>query len=296
MTLYLDARLNLSKPAGIPARASQSEGSLVMIAPVPVLSIVCCAITALIAFGAPVALTILCMRRSHHTLMAVCTGAICFILGALVLEQLFHSVMLGLFPVIGENGMVYILYGCLTAGLFEETARLVGLRFLCKKQDASAVTGFACGVGHGGIEAILLAGMTMLSNLMVMISINAGSADSLLAGLEGESYDAAVAQLQQASAIPPLEFLAGGIERLAAITLHIALSMLIWMVVTKRLPLWGYALAIGLHALANLPAGLYQVLGLNMWLTEAVVVVVTACIAFAVWKLYQLRREAPAES
>ena len=104
------------------------------------------------------------------------------------------------------------------------------------------------------------------------------------------------AQLQQASAIPPLEFLAGGIERLAAITLHIALSMLIWMVVTKRLPLWGYALAIGLHALANLPAGLYQVLGLNMWLTEAVVVVVTACIAFAVWKLYQLRREAPAES
>ena len=72
--------------------------------------------------------------------------------------------------------------------------------------------------------------------------------------------------------------------------------MLIWMVVTKRLPLWGYALAIGLHALANLPAGLYQVLGLNMWLTEAVVVVVTACIAFAVWKLYQLRREAPAES
>lgn len=267
-----------------------------MIAPVPVLSIVCCAITALIAFGAPVALTILCMRRSRHALMAVCTGAICFILGALVLEQLFHSVMLGLFPVIGENGMVYILYGCLTAGLFEETARLIGLRFLCKKQDASAVTGFACGVGHGGIEAILLAGMTMLSNLMVMISINAGSADSLLAGLEGESYDAAVAQLQQAAAIPPLEFLAGGIERLAAITLHIALSMLIWMVVTKRLPLWGYALAIGLHALANLPAGLYQVLGLNMWLTEAVVVVVSACIAFAVWKLYQLRREAPAES
>ena len=114
-----------------------------MIAPVPVLSIVCCAITALIAVGAPVALTILCMRRSHHALMAVCTGAICFILGALVLEQLFHSVMLGLFPVIGENGMVYILYGCLTAGLFEETARLIGLRFLCKKQDASAVTGLA---------------------------------------------------------------------------------------------------------------------------------------------------------
>ena len=274
----------------------QKERKLFMISPVPVLSIVFCAITALIAFGVPIGLTVLCMRRSRSALMAVCTGALCFIVGALVLEQLFHSVMLSLFPVIGENGMVYILYGCLTAGLFEETARLIGLRFLCKKQDASAVTGFACGVGHGGIEAILLAGMTMLSNLMVMVAINAGNTDSLLAGLEGENYDAAVAQLQQASAIPSVEFLAGGIERLAAITLHIALSMLIWMVVTKRLPLWGYALAIGLHALANLPAGLYQVLGLNMWLTEAVVVVVTACIAFAVWKLYQVRREAPAES
>ena len=201
-----------------------------------------------------------------------------------------------LFPALAQIPFAYALYGGLAAGLFEETARLLGLRFLCRKQSSSAVIGLGYGVGHGGIEAIMLAGTAMISNVMVMAAINAGSTDALLAGLDGELYDAAVAQLQQISAIPPVEFLAGGIERLIAMTLHIALSMLIWMVVTKRLSMGFYALAVGLHALTNLPAGLYQTgVIANIWLTEALTLLIVACAAFGVWKLYQARKQAPAE-
>lgn len=269
-----------------------------MISPVPVLSIVFCVVTGLICFGVPVGLTIHCVRKAPkgHGLMAVCTGAICFILSALMLEQMFHTLVFALFPALAQIPFAYALYGGLAAGLFEETARLLGLRFLCRKQSSSAVIGLGYGVGHGGIEAIMLAGTAMISNVMVMAAINAGSTDALLAGLDGELYDAAVAQLQQISAIPPVEFLAGGIERLIAMTLHIALSMLIWMVVTKRLSMGFYALAVGLHALTNLPAGLYQTgVIANIWLTEALTLLIVACAAFGVWKLYQARKQAPAE-
>lgn len=266
-----------------------------LVAPVPVLSIVFCAVSALLCFAPPLALAVVCVRRDRRTLMSICTGAICFILGALVLESILHSVVLSLVPAVTQIPALYVLYGCLAAGLFEETARLIGLRFLCKKQDAAPLTGFAYGVGHGGIEAILLVGVTMLNNLALMGTINAGNAESLLTGLEGDLYETGLAQLQAVAAMPPLDFLAGGVERLAAIALHLSLSMLVWMVVTKRLPLGFYALAILLHAAANAPAALYQLGVLPLWPTELLTAAVTGCIAFGVWKLYQAHRQPPVQ-
>lgn len=268
-----------------------------MVSPVPVLSIVFCIVSALICFGIPVGLAIHCIRHTPkgHGMMAICTGAICFIVSALVLEQIFHSLVLGLVPGLTKIPAAYIVYGCLAAGVFEETARLLGLRFLCKRQSDSPLMGLAYGAGHGGIEAIMLSGTTMISNVMVMVAINAGSSDTLLSGLEGDTYDAALAQLQQISAIAPTDFLASGVERLAAMGLHVALSMLIWMVATKRLPLWGYALAIVLHALTNVPAGLYQTgVVTSIWLIEALTVLLVACVGVVVWKLYQTHQKAPA--
>ena len=266
-----------------------------MVSPVPVLSIVFSAVAALICFGVPIALGVHCFRVSRHCLTAICTGAICFILSVLVLEQIFHSIVFALLPALPTSPLAYTAYGCLAAGLFEETARLLGLKYLCKKLSDAPVMGLAYGVGHGGIEAIMLSGMSMISNLMVMVSINMGDSEALLAGLEGDTYDIALAQLQQASSISPADFLAGGVERLAAIGLHIALSMLIWMVVTRRLPLWGYALAILLRAVSNVPAGLYQTGILSgIWPTEVLTILAAAGIGFAVWKLYQKHRAAPA--
>lgn len=270
-----------------------------MVSPVPVLSIVFCIVTALICFGIPVWLAVHCIRKAPKGpgLMAICTGAICFIVSALVLEQILHSIVLNLFPALTQIPAAYILYGCLAAGVFEETARLLGLRYLCKRQGSSAVIGLGYGVGHGGIEAIMLAGTAMISNVMIMVTINLGDAETLLAGLEGDTYNAALTQLQQVAEIPSTGFLASGVERLVAMGMHIALSMLIWMVVTKRLPKWGYVVAILLHALTNVPAGMYQAGVLtNMWLVEALTAVVVVCIGLAVWKLYQTHREAPVAS
>ena len=57
---------------------------------VSTLSIVCAALSLAAAVGLPIALTIWCARRRRGMLRAVLIGALCFVLGALVLEQLLH--------------------------------------------------------------------------------------------------------------------------------------------------------------------------------------------------------------
>ena len=132
------------------------------------LSIVCAALSLAAAVGLPIALTIWCARRRKGMLRAVLIGALCFVLGALVLEQLLHLLMMTLVPNLQQMPFLFTVYTALAAGFFEETARLVGLRFLCKK-DPDAMTGFAYGVGHGGIEALVIGIVGLSGNLATLL-------------------------------------------------------------------------------------------------------------------------------
>ncbi|MDE6282170.1 MAG: YhfC family intramembrane metalloprotease, partial [Oscillospiraceae bacterium] len=88
-------------------------------------------------------------------------GAGTFILFAMILEQLFHGPVLfsGIGAMIQGNIWLYGLYGGLAAGLFEETGRFLAFRFaLRRRQDR--ITSLTYGIGHGGIEAFLIAGLT----------------------------------------------------------------------------------------------------------------------------------------
>ena len=253
---------------------------------VPFVSVASAMLSLLVIVGLPVGLGIAVCRKNKNAGRAIMIGAFCYIVSAYVLEQILHSMVFTVWPDIRQNLVVFCLYGCLAAGVFEETARFLGLRTLCKN-DKSPAIGFAYGVGHGGIEAILLAGLTMLNNLMVMYAINSGNTDDLLAGVEGEQLTLAQDQLAQLAAIPATQWLAAGLERVCAIGLHLVLSMLIWMVVTKRLPIWGYPLAICLHAVSNLPAMLYQAGVLTVWPTELATLVLVLLVAALVWQLHR---------
>lgn len=259
----------------------------VSFAPVPAASFFCVAVSGLIAAGLPLGLAVLCCRRRRGALRAVLTGALCFFVGAMVLENLCHLLVFTLFPALPQTPVLYGLYGCLAAGLFEETARLLGLRWLCRRNDAP-MTGFAYGVGHGGMEAILIAGVGAVSNLTMMAALNAGQAESILAAAPEAQRAAVQAQLEQLAALPSLVFLASGVERAITIAFHIALSMVIWMVVTRRLPGWGYPAAILLHAAMDVFAMAYQLGRIsNIWLTEALVGVFTLLVCLGVGRVYR---------
>lgn len=228
----------------------------------------------------PLVLLIVLKIKTGKGLLPALVGALCFVVFAMVLEQLLHAVML---PLVANSAVLYCLYGCLAAGVFEETGRLSGLWLLCRK-DKSLAVGVGYGLGHGGIEAVLLCG------------VSAGMA--VLAALTGGGGVVPQAAADSLLSLPSWNWWMAGVERLLAMTAHMALSLLIWMVIVKRLPFWFYPVAIGLHALLDLPACLYQagVLKSIVAGVELPTLVIVLAIAAFVWGLYRHTRQATADS
>ena len=221
-------------------------------------------------------------------------GAVGFVLFALVLEQALHFVVLR--P--GADGSValmqrpflYMLYGALAAGVFEETARFVGFHIL-KKKYTGLGTALKHGIGHGGIEAVFIGGASMVSAVVLAVMINS-------VGVEGLASMGAPA-LEQAQAIAasqPGMFFVSGLERMMALGLHISLSVIVYYAVYEEKKVWLYPLAILLHALADCPAALFQAGVLtNVWLVEGIVLVSMAGLV-AIAALLHKKLEPKADS
>ena len=221
-------------------------------------SIAGCIFTVLVSIALPVAALAVLKRKTGRGLLAALVGAGCFIGYALVLEQLLHAAVFSLFPAITLYPAAYTAYGCLAAGLFEETGRLMGLSLLCKK-DRDLALGVGYGIGHGAVNAAVMLGAPAAPQVT----------DALGAAGAGA-------------------FWAAGVERIAAMALHMALSILVWMAVTRRVPIWYYFAAVLLHAAANIPAALSQ-LGLlrSMWCSEGIILAVNAAVCLFVWSVYR---------
>lgn len=254
---------------------------------VPTASLLCMSTSLLLSLGVPVVLAILCGRRRKSAWRAVAVGVICFWVAVLMLESSVNQLVTRVFPDLVQNPAALIAYGALAAGLFEEGARLVGLRLLCKR-PSDTLTGFAYGVGHGGFESVTVGALGMINNLVTAAMLNAGGAEALLAEIPAEQQALAQSQLASLSSLQPLTFWASGLERMTALALHIALSVLVWMVVAKRLPAWFWAVAVLLHAGTDVFAGLYQTgILTGIWLTEVLVLVYTAAVCYGVWRLWR---------
>ena len=181
-------------------------------------------------------------RKKGGTWTAFLAGAGTFVLSALVLERIFHALVLAspLGGMIQDSLWLYGLYGSLAAGLFEETGRLITVRLFLKKQRTPG-TALAYGAGHGGAEAVLLVGVTMLNNLLVL----------LLAGSGAVTDPAVLAAAETLAATPAGMFLWAALERVAAVALHVSNSVLVFAAAGQREKRWLYPAAVLLHAGAN---------------------------------------------
>ena len=96
-------------------------------------SIICMVIQVLISVGLPVAMLIIFRKKTKAQLVWTLIGMCTFVLFALIIESIFHRVMIDIF---GEsltgNVWVYGIYGGIAAGVFEETGRYLAMKFLDK--------------------------------------------------------------------------------------------------------------------------------------------------------------------
>ena len=213
-------------------------------------SIIVMLLCALLGIAAPIFLGWWLVKKYKVRVETILAGAGVFIVFALVLESLVHNIVLkgphG--PAITGNIWYYALYGGLAAALFEETGRFLAMKFLLKKEPSAAKTAVAYGVGHGGAEMLLIFGLTMISNLVISLMINAGQADTILATVPAEGKEQVQAQFAQLQTTGAGSFFLGLWERVSALILQLGLSVLVWAAVRKGGKwMWLFPAAMLLH-------------------------------------------------
>ena len=173
------------------------------------------------------------------------------------------------------------------AGLFEETGRYLAFSFALKKYRAKNVNALMYGAGHGGFEAIVIAGFSMINNIIWSVMINNGSISSMISSLPGDQLAQAQQSVTLLATLPSYQFLLSGVERLLAIALHIALSVIVWFAVKWNGKFCLYPAAILIHFAVDAAAALLSGLDVNMILIEIVVAVLTAAAALFARRLWR---------
>ena len=225
---------------------------------VSVFSIICMVISAVISIGLPVALFIFAYKKYNAKFLPLVIGAAAFIIFVLILEQLVHSFVFKAFP-LREKPFLYIIYGIAMAGIFEETARFISFKILLKRKYTGIQTSLSYGIGHGGIESVIIVGINIIAAIVISILINTGNSALLTGNLQGAALVQIETQIRTILTTPPYMFLLSGLERMFAIVIQIALSVIVFYSVFCKGKIWLYPLAILLHAIADISAAAYQV-------------------------------------
>jgi uncharacterized membrane protein YhfC len=145
----------------------------------------------------------------------------------------------------------WLAIAAITAGLFEEVGRYLGYRYLWRKEGKMWERALMYGVGHGGLESMLLVGGLAVIGLVNVIVLSTMDANQLPLA-EGQ-----LAQLQAAQAqirmMPWWLPLLGGVERVFAMSVQVSLSVMVLQCFLRDSLKWLWA-AIGYHALLDLVA------------------------------------------
>ena len=263
---------------------------------VSILSMLCMGLTALVSFAIPPVLCIWLRKKKRADLLPFFIGMAVFFLFALVLESLMHQLVLNseVGKAIQGNTWLYALYGGLAAGVFEETGRFVAFKTVLKKYQTRDVNALMYGAGHGGCEAALLLGGTMISNLVLSVMLNSGMEGTITGSLQGEQ----LAQMEEVfrtlcTTSPPSWFL-GLAERFFAVALHIALTVPVWFAAKDARHWCLYPVAILLHFLVDAVTVVLSRAGLSTLALEGVLACMSAAVVLFAWLLWKKYRAEPA--
>jgi uncharacterized membrane protein YhfC len=242
----------------------------------------------LLMIAMPIALGIYLARRTGQRWKLFLVGAALFV-ASQVLHIPFNLFVLR--PILeqlgfGDGGfnaglVVGALFIGLSAGLFEEIARWLGLRYWIK-DTRSWTSALMYGAGWGGIEAILL-GLVVLWVLVQALLYQQGLLQGLIPPEQLELVDVLFAAYWET---PPFLNLLGAVERSFALMLHLSLSVMVMRVFTHNNRLW-LAAAIIWHAFVD-AAAVIAVTQISAVATEAIVGVM-GIISLAI--IFRLKEE-----
>jgi uncharacterized membrane protein YhfC len=214
-------------------------------------------------------------RRTAAPLAAFGAGALVFFVSQIIL-RLPWQIPLGRWVQEHPKWLIpFVLLSSLTAGLFEETGRWTGYRYLLRKERSLRI-GVMFGLGHGALEAILLAGVPLAGLLLAWVMASRGTLPS---------PHALEAVRAQTAALESGKLLLAALERASAMAAHVGLSLIV-LQVWQRAGLKWLVLAIALHSAVNAVAAiLVLVLHLSPLIGELVLVGLALAVLVTGWRL-----------
>jgi uncharacterized membrane protein YhfC len=189
---------------------------------------------------------------------------------------------------------VWLFILALTAGLFEEVGRYFGYHIFMGKEEKTWPKGIMYGIGHGGLESIVLVGLLSALSLLNILVSQSLDITKLPAAQQTALHDQFATLAAQPAWLPLL----GGYERLCAIAFHIAMSIVVLQAFRRGHIRWLWY-AVGLHFLFDfgavaLTTGLPMIApGLDA--TAIALIVegwVTLFAALSLWLIFALRDDA----
>ncbi|MDR6499966.1 putative membrane protein YhfC [Burkholderia ambifaria] len=170
-----------------------------------------------------------------------------------------------------------LVFAALTAGLFEECGRWVAFRYLLPKRH-EAQTAVMLGLGHGGLEAMLLVGVGFLALGTGYLLAHAGV-------VVPEGVQSLIgAQFAGMTLVSPFLAL---LERTSALAAHVGLSLIVLQAFVRGTKRW-LAYAIAIHFVFDLAV----VLLTRYWHVDTVLVeaILFACSVAILWRAIRWSR------
>ena len=195
----------------------------------------------------PIVILIILGVRKRISGLPLLLGAAAFFLSQIVLRIPLLSALSGLewYRSFAEHYTIpLILLISLSAGLFEESARLGGAVMLKKHRSFKDIISF--GLGHAFCEVIILIGATHINNIVLCVTIN-DTSGSLAAALSPETLETAITLLTE---VNPAHVYLGLLERLSAVIFHIFAAVLVFTGVIQKKTRY-YWIAILAHTVFN---------------------------------------------
>ena len=185
--------------------------------------------------------------------------------------------------------LLYAFSLAATAGLFELAGRILAARVMGNRLTPKRV--LAAGLGHGGIEAMMIIGISYINNLVYIAMIQSGTFDALLA--QNAATPEVVAQLEQVRtalvSTSPAMFLLAGYERLLTMVCQAAMSVMVCYGMASGKPGKYILLCLGLHTLLDSTAGISLYIGKGLSQSAGYLIIYAILTAAAILSILILR-------
>lgn len=269
---------------------------------VPVPNIIACYVTLFLSFLLPLfdGVLFLSLRRKEKLTSAWLLGALGFFVPQMVVRTpLLQLLSPNLADLSQAHPLVYGLGLAFTAALFELAGRLMVACLL--KNKLTFHRSLAAGMGHGGIESILIVGIAYITNLYYISLIQSGEFESLLpllSQVEGAAEQMEVTR-QTLITTPWWMFLLAGLERLLTMVCHAGLSLVVCYSLHRGQVLKGSLLCLAAHTVLDSAASVTLFVDRGLSQTGAYAIIYSALALMAILSGYTvitIRRRWPVEN